>query len=240
MTTFQSDAGSFVIISQVSPQRAQADTSTECPNPKSTVPKPLIKFYKGEPLALAMTQLFIGILHIILGIAITVSSTGRHWDFLIYTGLPFWSGIMYTISGSLSVAASCKPALGKIRASLILNILSSIAAGVACIIFVLELLFSHSFYWHRRSVFCAVYAPVPKCEGSFHIETLVTGVMSLLIIFTILELCISISTSAFACKVVCRTSFTETSVVIYQSAAVNAAAPVSTITLPSDDDVKNQ
>ncbi|KAM4703359.1 membrane-spanning 4-domains subfamily A member 4D-like [Rhinophrynus dorsalis] len=188
MTTFRSDAGSFVVISQGTPQSAQADTTTEGPSSKSMVPKSLVKFYKGEPLALGVTQLFIGIFNITLGIVVTAShyERYRHFDLLIYTGLPFWSGIMYTISGSLSIVASCKPGLRK---------------------------------------------------------TLERGMMILVFIFTILELCITISTSAFACKVVCQTSFTETSVVIYQSAAVNAgntAAPVSTITLPSDDDIKNQ
>ncbi|KAM4709673.1 membrane-spanning 4-domains subfamily A member 4A-like [Discoglossus pictus] len=154
--------------------------------------------------------------------------------FFVYTGLLFWSGLMYIISGSLSVAAAYKPTIGKMRSSLVLNILSSVAAAVGIILFIINYTgLRHVYYYKENNLYCSVYGPNQTCEGIFNPETVFLGMTLLMFFFTILEFCISISTSVFGCKTICRTSFNEVYVVIYQTTSMNPAAP-------STDETKNQ
>ncbi|KAM4709417.1 membrane-spanning 4-domains subfamily A member 4A-like isoform 2-T3 [Discoglossus pictus] len=149
-----------------------------------------------------------------------------------YRGQP--EALGYIISGSLSVAASSKPTIGKIRSSLVLNILSSVIAAVGIILFILNFLISNRYYSFGSNVYCSLYGPDETCEGRFNPEKVVFGMTLLMFFFTILELCISVSTSVFGCKTVCRTSFNEVYVVIYQTTSMNPAAA------PSIDETKNQ
>ncbi|KAL7981184.1 hypothetical protein Chor_005418 [Crotalus horridus] len=125
---------------------------------QTDLPVPLKKFYQGEPLALGITQIFIGIIGMIFGILLDIMND----YFIIYSviKIAYWSGILYIISGSLAVAAARNPKIP-------LNIIK--------------------------------------------------GILAVLIMFTILEFCITISVASFGCKMLCQNTFTETVVVIYQN-----------------------
>ncbi|KAM5142209.1 membrane-spanning 4-domains subfamily A member 4A-like [Mantella aurantiaca] len=186
------------------------------------LPKPLASFFKGEPEALGATQIFAGVVILIFGIALLVTTEPRGFDALapvIFSGLPFWSGIMYITSGSLSVAASVKPTLGKVRASLVLNIISSLAAGIGIIMLLISL--SISSYMYRIQEQC-VYQPNGPCIGEFNSANAVRGFVLIIFLLTLLMFCITISSSVFGCKATCRTAFTEVHMVLYQTAPVNA------------------
>ncbi|KAG8548373.1 hypothetical protein GDO81_025660 [Engystomops pustulosus] len=178
---------------------------------QNVMPKPLIKFFQGEPEVLGVTQLFIGMNHIFFGIILTISFHDSHYyftDLFVHSGVLFWGGIVYVLSGSLSIAASYKPSLGKVNASLALNIISTIAVVASVFIFVaifMSLAYGHHYY----SSHCAYYEPSLECEGEFRSKVLHDGITSTLLLFTVLELCIALSTSIFGCKTVCRTSYSD-------------------------------
>ncbi|XP_061452991.1 membrane-spanning 4-domains subfamily A member 15-like isoform X2 [Rhineura floridana] len=71
------------------------------------MPKSLRTFYRSEPLALGITQIFIGLAGIAIGIFIDLPSDVQL--FRVHFEAPIWTGILYVISGSLSVAAAKNP-----------------------------------------------------------------------------------------------------------------------------------
>ncbi|XP_053122709.1 membrane-spanning 4-domains subfamily A member 4D-like isoform X2 [Hemicordylus capensis] len=128
------------------------------PETAGELPRPLKKFYQGEPLALGITQILIGIIGMALGV---VGNMTDNFYRLTYQSVmtAYWAGFLYIISGSLSVAAARNP---------------------------------------KPSM-----------------KTLV-GMMAVLLVFNILEFCISISNAAFGCKNNCLETPTQMVVVVYQ------------------------
>ncbi|CAH2319810.1 membrane-spanning 4-domains subfamily A member 4D-like [Pelobates cultripes] len=234
MTEIRSDKDGSAVITQINPSGNLQELSDHIQNIKNTTPKPLISFSKGEPMVLGVTQIFSGILFIIFGIIFCfLPQYGPYMYFLILnSGLPFWSGVMYIISGSLSISAAVKPTLGKVRSSLVLNIISSIIAGIAIILLSIAMVFQ----WYRSNIFtCFYYKSSVHCEGNFNPKPVVDGILALLFIMTVSQFCITISTSVFGCKTVCRTSYNETTVIIYQASSVinagnNMTADPTTLT----------
>ncbi|XP_075046048.1 membrane-spanning 4-domains subfamily A member 4A-like [Mixophyes fleayi] len=243
MSAAASDVGSVVIISQLQPQRHRSTTSEEglTSNAAAPLPKPLVAFYQGEPEALGVTQIFVGITVIAFGFALTATWSFNYYirDFMIATGVLFWSGIMYIISGSLSVAAATKPTLGKVRSSLVLNIISSVAAGLAIIMIGICLPSNYTYYYNQLSnVYCAYYNPSEDCEGHYDRKAFLAGIVTLLFILNVLIFTVNISTSVFACRTVCRSSYSDMSLVIYQTTSVPDTTAAFTAALSSDGDKK--
>ncbi|XP_075046047.1 membrane-spanning 4-domains subfamily A member 4A-like isoform X2 [Mixophyes fleayi] len=243
MSAAASDVGSVVIISQLQPQRHQSTTSEEglTSNAAAPLPKPLVAFYRGEPEALGVTQIFVGITVIAFGFALTAAWSLNHYirDYLIITGVLFWSGIMYIISGSLSVAAATKPTLGKVRSSLVLNIISSVAAGIAILLIGICLPSDYTYdYYQISNVYCAYYKPSEDCEGHYDRKAFFAGIVTLLLILNVLIFTINVSTSVFACRTVCRSSYSDMSLVIYQTTSVPDTTAASTAALSSKGDIK--
>ncbi|XP_063799593.1 membrane-spanning 4-domains subfamily A member 4A-like isoform X1 [Pseudophryne corroboree] len=248
MSAHRSELGGFVTIAQGGPQNI-VPPETQKNNAPTTTPKPLIKFFQGEPESLGVTQIVIGITQIVLGIVLTViCHKGRCavFDIFIYSGVTYWSGTMYIISGSLSVAASYKPTVGKVNSSLVLNIISSVAAAIAMIIFCIffpHTSMSYYYYLSFDTVLCAYYQPSQDCDGEFRPLPLLLGIVSILFILTVLEFCVALSTSVFGCKTVCRTSYNEVAVVVYHTASANVpgqSAVPTTTALSSDEELRSQ
>ncbi|XP_063799596.1 membrane-spanning 4-domains subfamily A member 4A-like isoform X1 [Pseudophryne corroboree] len=241
MSAPRSELGGFVTIAQDEPQN-NAPPKTRKNSAPTTTSKRLVKFFQGEPESLGVTQIIIGVTQIVLGIVLTaICHVGRciFFSIFIFTGVTYWSGIMYIISGSLSVAASYKPTVGKVNSSLVLNIISSVAAAIAVIIFCI--FFSHTsmsfFYRSSDTVHCAYYQPSQDCDGNFRPLPLLLGIVSLQFILTVLEFCVTLSTSIFGCKAVCGTSNNEVNVVIYQTTSLSAP---NTTAASTDGDIKIQ
>ncbi|XP_044134335.1 membrane-spanning 4-domains subfamily A member 4A-like [Bufo gargarizans] len=206
------------------------------------MPKPLVKFFKGEPEVLGVTQLFTGINSIFFGIILTMmfhKKPSYYISAAVVTGVCFWSGVAYIISGSLSIAASCKPSLGKVNASLVLNIISCVTIVPSVVIFAIFLSevssigyrYSYSYSSNSSSSsssghnYCAYYKQSQTCEGEFALQSILLGVGAILLLFTALEFCIALSTSIFGCKTACRTSYNDMAVVIYHTTTVNDSKP---------------
>ncbi|XP_069598524.1 membrane-spanning 4-domains subfamily A member 4A-like isoform X1 [Ranitomeya imitator] len=214
---------SLVILQQVNPQDNQPMESQEEQSKcvPAEMPKRFVKFFEGEPEVLGVTQFIIGINHIFFGIIFTVACQRQRMFFingLTYTGVLYWSGIMYVISGSLSIAASYKPSLKMVNASLGLNIISAAAAGISVIIlaFIISQTSTRGQYFYS-SYYCAYDKQSETCEGEFEQMGLYQGIGSTLLLLAVLEFCIALSTSVFGCKTTCSASHSEVAVVIYHA-----------------------
>uniref|UniRef100_A0A8C8S6K6 Uncharacterized protein n=1 Tax=Pelusios castaneus TaxID=367368 RepID=A0A8C8S6K6_9SAUR len=180
------------------------------PSATSAPSGPLRKLYQGEPLALGITQILTGIVQVVFGI-ILIKMHDLLYIVAMNTGTPIWTGMLYIISGSLSVEAAKNPKISLVKGMLAMNIVSAVSAGVSIIFFSLSLLFQYP----NRCYYCEEVSSVHWA--------IVFGVSMILFAFTILEFCVSISNAAFGCKTVCRDSYSDTSVVIYH----NMGLPVS-------------
>ncbi|XP_075696877.1 membrane-spanning 4-domains subfamily A member 4A-like [Rhinoderma darwinii] len=240
MSTLKTDGGGLVIISQARAQNDPVNAPEEQSHySPSSMPKPLAAFYSGEPEVLGTVQIFVGILFITFGITLTIS-VGSMFDYfkiVLDTGVLLWSGLLYIVSGSLSLAASVKPTIGKVKSSLVMNIFSTAGACIAILLIIT--VFPSPVYLHYSNLFCAYYKPNTECTGAFNPKDCLGGIMVFLFLLTVLMFCITISTSVFGCKTACRSSYHEMTVVIYQSTYLNApvtttdAPPASTIALDS-------
>ncbi|XP_066462268.1 membrane-spanning 4-domains subfamily A member 4A-like [Eleutherodactylus coqui] len=219
MSAVAPDAGGSVVISQVRSENAEGQSH----NAPANMPKPLVRFYSGEPEVLGTTQIFVGILLLSIGIVLIKQESSIYGPGVVtMTGAPIWSAILFIISGSLSVSASRKPTEGKVTASLVMNILSSLAGlggGIISAFDVGVAQFLRNPYLKRT--YCAYYNNDPQCLGAFTPWPVGGGLLSYTIVLYMLMFCISVSTSVFACRTVCRTSFEETTVVIYQTTNMN-------------------
>ncbi|XP_078506726.1 membrane-spanning 4-domains subfamily A member 4A-like [Lissotriton helveticus] len=192
--------------------------------------KPLQSFYKGEPVALGVTLIVCGIIQIFLGIAHDINEIifHRFGVPLFLTGAPEWSGILCIISGSFSVAAANKPRIGLVRGSLATNIISAVTSMASMLIYIAYIFTQQLFYIWRPS--CEYHEDREMCEKAKQTQLVSTGIMFILLTFSVLQFCVSVSVSAFGCKSLCRTAYSEVSVVIYQAAPPNSADPrVSTV-----------
>ncbi|XP_062995722.1 membrane-spanning 4-domains subfamily A member 15-like [Elgaria multicarinata webbii] len=157
--------------------------------------KPMKNFYLGEPLALGITQILIGIMGIVFGIMMDIAIPyASHSDYFRQK-TPYWTGILYIISGSVSVKASKTPKMPWVKGMLVMNVVSTVAAAAGIVIASISFIF---YYLRPRG-------PIRN------------GIQTVLFIFTIVEFCITISTAAFGCRTVCRDTYAETIVVVYQN-----------------------
>ncbi|XP_030047801.1 membrane-spanning 4-domains subfamily A member 4A-like [Microcaecilia unicolor] len=197
-------ANRMVVIAQLLPSAGQHVVQmglNVLQNAPCQVPEALQKFFKGEPKALGVTQILIGITQIFFGIVLAVITYTALTIFVI-SAVSFWGRLFFIISGSLSVTAQNHANICLVKGSLRMNIVNSLAAFVRIIIICLDLglgiYMNNSYYnngfssyhWVKRDVLLMV---IPWIDG-------------ILLVLLLLELCISISTAAFGCKSTCCNS----------------------------------
>ncbi|XP_053122708.1 membrane-spanning 4-domains subfamily A member 4A-like isoform X1 [Hemicordylus capensis] len=187
------------------------------PETAGELPRPLKKFYQGEPLALGITQILIGIIGMALGV---VGNMTDNFYRLTYQSVmtAYWAGFLYIISGSLSVAAARNPKPSMVKGMLGMNVVSAVAAGIAIVLIFFSLPY-HTYYYRNQ---CSQYSsssgmdPVTCYETQILPKKTLVGMMAVLLVFNILEFCISISNAAFGCKNNCLETPTQMVVVVYQ------------------------
>ncbi|XP_039181738.1 membrane-spanning 4-domains subfamily A member 4A-like [Crotalus tigris] len=164
-----------------------------------------------QPRPLHITQIFIGIIGMIFGILLDIMND----YFIIYSviKIAYWSGILYIISRSLAVAAARNPKIPLVQGALAMNVISAVSAGIGIIFLSSSITISFSYHF---MFLCREFEHnyEEKCYESLHI---IQGILAVLLIFTILEFCITISVASFGCKMLCRNALTETVVVIYEN-----------------------
>ncbi|PNI45108.1 MS4A8 isoform 6, partial [Pan troglodytes] len=111
-------------------------------------PPSLVSNVNGQPVQKALKegktlgaiQIIIGLAHIGLGSIMATVLVGEYLSISFYGGFPFWGGLWFIISGSLSVAAENQPySYCLLSGSLGLNIVSAICSAVGVILFITDL-----------------------------------------------------------------------------------------------------
>ncbi|XP_045711372.1 membrane-spanning 4-domains subfamily A member 8-like isoform X1 [Phyllostomus hastatus] len=169
-------------------------------------------FKEGK--TLGALQILIGLIYIGLGIIMGTMLPGYYICVSFYGGVPFWGGISFIISGSLSVASEQQPKSPcLLKGSLGMNILSVIFSVVGICLFVTDICINpHSFYYNLE-VF------------SFQIAGSATSGVQ--VIFSLLELCIASTCVHFGCQLV------SNGTVVYQTVYVaNPATNPEPVNLP--------
>ncbi|CAO2584764.1 Membrane-spanning 4-domains subfamily A member 3 [Lemmus lemmus] len=142
------------------------------------------------------TQILNGILILALGVLLScLQHLSHHFRqfflFIFYTGYPFWGAVFFICSGSLTVAAARKPTRMLMQNSFGMNIASATIAFVGTAFL---------------SVHLALNSQALKgCQSSqspdlcIYLGSSSDGLVSLMLILTLLELAIAISISIMWC-----------------------------------------
>ncbi|XP_053354836.1 high affinity immunoglobulin epsilon receptor subunit beta-like [Clarias gariepinus] len=171
------------IITQVVPS-STAPATVEQISPQTKIL--LETFLKREPKALGTVQIMIGVITILFGIVITVYP----WNFSACSGVVFWSSMFYISTGSLAVSGSNTLKTCVVKATLMMNILSIIIAGIAIIILYLDLTVGKFLY---------------PCNDSPSLltESRTNGITGVLLFFSALQFAISVAILIFTCEAIC-------------------------------------
>ncbi|XP_042315070.1 membrane-spanning 4-domains subfamily A member 8-like [Sceloporus undulatus] len=182
-------------------------------NPSNPQVGPLEKFLKVETKTLGAIQIFIGLIHIGLG-AISAAIWGRFYlSIATIGGYVFWGALFFIISGSLSVSAEKHLTPGLVNASVGMNITSAIMALTGTILLLVDVIlncfyscpYDYDCYWER---------------------SIGTGISVLLLLFSLLEFCITVSTAHFGCQATsCCRSAQQPVVFVPYTVSENVVAP---------------
>ncbi|XP_037371603.1 membrane-spanning 4-domains subfamily A member 3 [Talpa occidentalis] len=157
------------------------------------------KDQKGELQALGAIQILTGAMVLVLGVLLGslqyVAHLFRHYFFIFYTGYPLWGAVFFISSGSLSVAAGRKPTRMIMQNSFGMNIASATIALVGFVFLSINLAVN------MQSLKSCQSSQSP--ELCIYMGSSSNGLVSLMLLLTLLELCITIAVSAMWCKANC-------------------------------------
>uniref|UniRef100_A0A8C7C2A3 Membrane spanning 4-domains A3 n=1 Tax=Neovison vison TaxID=452646 RepID=A0A8C7C2A3_NEOVI len=144
--------------------------------------------------ALGAVQILSGAIILVLGVFLGSLRNIFHFFslffFIFYTAYPLWGPIFFIVSGSLSVATGRKPTRALVQNTFGMNIASATVALVGFVFLSVNLAVNKQSF--------------KNCESSsqdlcIYVGIFSNGLMSVMLILTLLELCISISVSAMWC-----------------------------------------
>ncbi|XP_006876538.1 PREDICTED: membrane-spanning 4-domains subfamily A member 3 [Chrysochloris asiatica] len=157
-------------------------------------------FMQGLLQALGAIQILNGAMILALGVFLGslqyVTHLFRHiFFFTFYTGYPLWGAVFFIGSGSLSIAA------GRKNTSMLMQNSFGMSIASATIAFVGIVFLSINLAYNNKSLNSCQSSQSPDlciymCSSS-------TGLLSIMLILTLLELCITISISIMWCKANC-------------------------------------
>ncbi|XP_067915912.1 membrane-spanning 4-domains subfamily A member 15-like [Heterodontus francisci] len=143
------------------------------------------KFLEGEPKALGVTQVMIGLVEISFGVPLVLTPHLGATSFAASLVM----GIVFIVSGALSIAAGKNPHIKLLRACLAMNIISSFLAACGVVIYIVNIAMTPE---------CISMST--HCEQVGYLYSTIYYTLVVLLIFTILEFTVSIVISAFVCK----------------------------------------
>ncbi|XP_006091704.1 membrane-spanning 4-domains subfamily A member 8-like [Myotis lucifugus] len=169
-----------------------------------------------EGKVLGAIQILIGLIHIGLGFILGTILPGGYTAISFYGGFPFWGGILFIISGSLSVASEQQPRSScLLKGSMGLSITSAICSVFGIMLFIADMVFN-SLNVHSSSH--------PYSDIASGVAT-----SAMLFLFILLEFCIACMSAHFGCKLVRYSHNTGTVVfqTVYVTNPVANAEPVN-------------
>ncbi|XP_055054198.2 membrane-spanning 4-domains subfamily A member 15-like [Misgurnus anguillicaudatus] len=177
---------------------------------------PLQWFLKVQPKSLGTVQIMIGVVTLMIGIVVTIKID--HFMLTAISGINLRGSFTYIIAGSLSVVAENKLNSCVVKASLGMNVISAITAGVAIILLSIKLQFMAEWRYNSiKNVNVRIYSAF---------QVLGCGIIVVLLLLSVLQFILSICISGFACKATCGWS-SVVNVSINQSVSEKETTPLN-------------
>ncbi|XP_046883599.1 membrane-spanning 4-domains subfamily A member 4A-like [Hypomesus transpacificus] len=149
------------------------------------------RFREGHSKALGTVQIMVGAMTFLFGIVMAVGELSLG----VASGIFVWGSIIYIIAGSLTIAAEKSLNKCLMKASLGMNVVATVTAGIGTLLYSLDT--AGVFYY------CYDYINYGLCYQYWAKHQGISGVM---VVFSLLEMMVTITVSAFACKAVCHST----------------------------------
>ncbi|KAG1960243.1 membrane-spanning 4-domain, subfamily A, member 17C.1 [Pimephales promelas] len=94
---------------------------------------------QAQPKALGTVQIVIGVVNFMFGIVRTTFLSKDHPVIIVKSGITYWGSLFYVSGGSLSVAAQNKLHPCVVKASLGMNVINAITAGISIVLMSIEI-----------------------------------------------------------------------------------------------------
>ncbi|XP_032090889.1 membrane-spanning 4-domains subfamily A member 15-like [Thamnophis elegans] len=160
---------------------------------------PLERFLKAEPKVLGVgmcCQILIGLIHIGFGAVLLLSNYPEFHSLSAIGGYPFWGGIFFISSGSLCVSAANSPNHALVKSSAGMNITSAIMSLAGIFLYISDLIIYSQRYSHQYPTYIREYT-------TDRLSSVGCGLSSVLLLFSMLEFCITVSLAHFGCQAAC-------------------------------------
>ncbi|XP_054828037.1 membrane-spanning 4-domains subfamily A member 15-like isoform X1 [Eublepharis macularius] len=144
------------------------------------------KLYKAETKTLGAIQIIIGMIHIGFGGVSVVIHRMAYVPFATVAGYPFWGGLFFIVSGSLSVAAEKHQDICLVKRSVGMNITSAVMAAFGVVLYITDLAINPLYYYFSYD--------------STFLRSAGLGLSVMLLLFSVLEFCITVWTTYSGCQ----------------------------------------
>ncbi|XP_004478004.1 membrane-spanning 4-domains subfamily A member 6A-like [Dasypus novemcinctus] len=200
MTSQLMSSGSIVVLTS----NGIKFPETGKPEPTDEGQDSLKKHLKTEVKVLGTLQILCGVMVMILGFLLASASFSPNFTPVYFTllkaGYPFAGALCFIISGSLSIITKKKSTKSLVQSSLVANILSSLCALAGLILLSTKLAALGS---ALKQCFLEQKDVTPRTHYSYHFpqypdndcnaaNSILAGLMSVMLIFTLLELCLAV------------------------------------------------
>ncbi|XP_047630471.1 membrane-spanning 4-domains subfamily A member 5 [Phacochoerus africanus] len=136
---------------------------------------------------LGTIQILFGLMNFSFGIVLLFAFEKPYprFPFIFLSGYPFWSSVLFINSGAFLVALERKTTETLMMLSRTMNSLSAMAATAGIVLLVFGFILDQNF-------FCGYSEEISQCQS---VNTLFTGILIMLMAFSIIELLIALSFS---------------------------------------------
>uniref|UniRef100_A0A8D1N646 Membrane spanning 4-domains A5 n=1 Tax=Sus scrofa TaxID=9823 RepID=A0A8D1N646_PIG len=136
---------------------------------------------------LGTIQILFGLMNFSFGIVLLFAFEKPYprFPFIFLSGYPFWSSVLFINSGAFLVALERKTTETLMMLSRTMNSLSALAATAGIVLLVFGFILDQNF-------FCGYSEEISQCQS---VNTLFTGILIMLMAFSIIELLIALSFS---------------------------------------------
>ncbi|XP_059360430.1 membrane-spanning 4-domains subfamily A member 10 [Carassius carassius] len=162
-----------------------------CQSPMCAVSQHVKAKMMGIYMALGIMQIILGLLNLMTGILFM--SSGIH-DYIMVSNAPFWLGGVFLVVGVVSIVAACFPSYFLLLVTVVLNKVSAVLAMIGLAMYAWDLM-SFKVFMHYDE----------KNYDKMIRETLDITMM----IFSALQLCVTLSFSVLTLKELCETNSVE-------------------------------
>ncbi|KAG8009841.1 Membrane-spanning 4-domains subfamily A member 8 [Nibea albiflora] len=175
-----------------------------------SVSQHLKRVQKSSQSVLGALHIMVGLLNIGLG-AILTSGDGVWW--MRYIGFPFWLGALFMFFGVVSILSEKFPSPCLVILSVILNLAGAAFAITAIVLYTIQLtpigfwlMCGYDYYYYPRRTTPSPHEDImkEKClEGGALVQMILRSIDAVLIVLSVLELCVTISSAVLGLSDLC-------------------------------------